>query len=1389
MPMPDQKPLQKQDGGFMMRDKVISTGDETLYSIMEKHFNKPGGNKPFFNSVLQQKEKAPNRPIAFLDSADYKEIYNKLIGIIMTDAVYTQTFEYTDGTPTYKREGMHNYHIQLCALMTMSFLFELEAFSVVHNYIPINIDGAKNNMLPTTFSHDESTPDLRYYNKLITGGVDAMLKYFTDSLDIFFNEFMKKLLDEILRLVNYHSIILTREEILEAIVPLKSREPLHVPNTFDYIYVTWKERIKQKIKENIKAMGRPYIDATDDKSVHTDDKYYSICINMAIEGALNQLENSDSKYIAEGTGFFSFLYLLPKPGVKEVYNGSCITYSMLELYIMARLHVHANRLTLNMESEIAPIPHRYWKSIQDEDKAYINLPSVTHWATQYEFQSLALYFRSIPRFRGKITTKHLFNFVDPDKPKLCLLLLYPIFDSYIRYIDQPSILKKESKKESAHIDKILPFIRNRIEFVKQLFKNPAMSKEVKIEYEKRGHPIIPPKEETTVTVGWFKTVFGVDEPPLLKDIKKSFQVKKSGTNNHILLTVTGGKPKGEIDVGVFRYMSVKQLLDAASANTNAMSVFGFDQTKNLKCYTVESTARAIHTNPTYHSSIFQVASQFNALEMENPARTPQDGITIYHTDRTQGPACAMVCPFGTLYRNYFCMPSASTNDQPADKSVHDNPQIGPKSGGPTNNIQINTLTKLRDVDGCFKDLIFQNGYIFVNDKAQLTAINTYLSTPENFWNAVMAINYVIQEDTPVVDLDDGTILSQIVSQIYCSAYPVAYSTKPPTMSSTFGGVSDTKKQDYELLSCMILHAVYYSTLAYAVSRITPDETRKKVFLTRVGGGAFENDNYLIDTAIHNAVLHFIAYPIDVYIVTYDKSGTAPKEVDNSKLESAIVTTTPNPSFVSDSSYINIRKMLDEKAKAETSKVKKATDEMVTLGKEEETKLRSSLTKSTGKKEKLDDEAKAKAKAEKAKKKEEDRIHEEKTKKKHLNLTQAIDEAIKTFSEKLTAGGGDDKKYANILDDLMTEINKDREVRDKADAEADAKSKTGKKTGKKTESEPAGNDTDAILKRDPGVKSNGPRSLANIGQMCYMNAALQLIYSMDEFKNSVLSMADNNPLKDYLEEIAKGVDASAEKLATALHEFSDITTKTRRPFNSQEDSSELLLSVLQNDIFTPAKALVNFTTIESVHTTTTLDPDRGACKAETGVVSHLQYATMPVPDSIKDSIIYIPNVAAQPLFIFNLPVTTTDADFNKMIQKITPMDTKAVAVTDFLTGTACSRINKATISTQTVIIPGNTQRYFIVSLNRFNDAGDKIKTPIKLTGAEITLGTIKFGIKGCISHHGSTPKGGHYTYVEFIGGKPTTVYDDHNIVKYDDYVKVLPERNVDTEGYVLLFERK
>ena len=73
----------------------------------------------------------------------------------------------------------------------------------------------------------------------------------------------------------------------------------------------------------------------------------------------------------------------------------------------------------------------------------------------------------------------------------------------------------------------------------------------------------------------------------------------------------------------------------------------------------------------------------------------------------------------------------------------------------------------------------------------------------------------------------------------------------------------------------------------------------------------------------------------------------------------------------------------------------------------------------------------------------DNLHDvKKLTEKHIKITQAINTAIQTFSEKLKeAGDEDNKKYAEILDELMTAITKDRDVI--AKAEADAKSKTRK----------------------------------------------------------------------------------------------------------------------------------------------------------------------------------------------------------------------------------------------------------------------------------------------------------------------------------------------------------
>ncbi|MBN1874329.1 MAG: hypothetical protein JXA33_08860, partial [Anaerolineae bacterium] len=68
---------------------------------------------------------------------------------------------------------------------------------------------------------------------------------------------------------------------------------------------------------------------------------------------------------------------------------------------------------------------------------------------------------------------------------------------------------------------------------------------------------------------------------------------------------------------------------------------------------VVANVKVLHANPSNAGSLFQVASQFNLLEMTGPEVTPERGIGIYEDDHTQGPACAIAAGAGTIYRAYF----------------------------------------------------------------------------------------------------------------------------------------------------------------------------------------------------------------------------------------------------------------------------------------------------------------------------------------------------------------------------------------------------------------------------------------------------------------------------------------------------------------------------------------------------------------------------------------------------------------------------------------------------------------------------------------------------------------------------------------------------------------
>ena len=68
---------------------------------------------------------------------------------------------------------------------------------------------------------------------------------------------------------------------------------------------------------------------------------------------------------------------------------------------------------------------------------------------------------------------------------------------------------------------------------------------------------------------------------------------------------------------------------------------------------IVANVQDLHMAKENAGATFQIASQFNRLEMISPSVTPQDGVGRYEYDLTQGPACAIACSAGTIYRNYF----------------------------------------------------------------------------------------------------------------------------------------------------------------------------------------------------------------------------------------------------------------------------------------------------------------------------------------------------------------------------------------------------------------------------------------------------------------------------------------------------------------------------------------------------------------------------------------------------------------------------------------------------------------------------------------------------------------------------------------------------------------
>jgi hypothetical protein len=363
---------------------------------------------------------------------------------------------------------------------------------------------------------------------------------------------------------------------------------------------------------------------------------------------------------------------------------------------------------------------------------------------------------------------------------------------------------------------------------------------------------------------WFKNLFGLKEASYRRT-RENFALLRHDSGEFMLRSHANNK---EFPIGRFSTPSLAELRAAAVSPASDSRATSFEHR------VVTDILKAHSENP---GAVFQAASQFNCLEFPNPGVTPGSGVTDYASDPTQGPACALACAAGTVYRNYF----APVHIPGTEDTL-----------GQTSERQINNLWELEEIleNSREKYWAVRNGYTF-SDRDSLQKLNDILSS--STWNSeekrdelLQHVRIGVHDNVGVTFAEryvplDPTRLDIRVTQCYCSALSCAYS-----------GVSNHL---WENLARIVLDASYEATIWAAASNHAHHSTAssaasaspsssasaspasasasvptrmgsRDVFLTFLGGGVFGNAPEWIADAIGRAIAISKHHNLDINII-------------------------------------------------------------------------------------------------------------------------------------------------------------------------------------------------------------------------------------------------------------------------------------------------------------------------------------------------------------------------------------------------------------------------------------------------------------------------------------------------------------------------------------------
>lgn len=331
---------------------------------------------------------------------------------------------------------------------------------------------------------------------------------------------------------------------------------------------------------------------------------------------------------------------------------------------------------------------------------------------------------------------------------------------------------------------------------------------------------------------WFERLFGFVETDWAST---QSQFDLQGTT---LISRANGR---RFDVGHFDTPNLESLRARAGSPSGAPKVF----------HDAIGDVLELHADPSNRDALFQVASQLNCLEFADPREIPEDGITGYADDPTQGPACALAAAAATVYRNYFV---------PVGGAV-----------GQAEHRQLDNMADARARLGPLDAFVtVRNGYAF-SDAQRLAGATAALQRigRESFIEA-MRVGVQAGVDVTFASRFVEPETPARVNQAFCSALSCGYDRSP--------------RDAWAPLATAVLDAAYEATLLAARVGVQAGTCSGKVWLTFLGGGAFGNDPDWIANAIARAIRVAGDASLEIHIAHYRRVDMQMRERIDGQLD-------------------------------------------------------------------------------------------------------------------------------------------------------------------------------------------------------------------------------------------------------------------------------------------------------------------------------------------------------------------------------------------------------------------------------------------------------------------------------------------------------------------------